>query len=102
MTVEGYDQIPCASDWICRQNMAETVCLCLEEGLVDEHLLGFDACPMQATVDLNYYTLLNNANRMKFSREMFEDDSIQASAVAGGLAFFGNTKGGAAVEEEIG
>ncbi len=102
LAAAGFDQIPMASDWTCHQNIPQFVYFYMEAGLVDEHLLGFDACPMQATVDLNYYTLLNNANRVKFSREMFEDDSIQASAVAGGLAFFGNTKGGAAVEEEIG
>ena len=69
----GYDQIPCTSDWCCNQNTAQTVWFFLEEGLVDEHLMGFLAVPWQHTTDVNYYTLLNNAQRMKYARAMFEE-----------------------------
>ena len=102
LAAAGFDQIPEASDWTCHQNIPQFVYFYMEAGLVNEHLLGFVANPMQATVDLNYYTLLNNANRMKFSREMFEDESILKAAVAGGSSFFGSFNGGVAVEEEMG
>lgn len=69
----GYDQIPCTSDWSCNQNTAQTVWFFMEEGLVDEHLLGFLAVPWQHTIDVNYYNLLNNAQRMKYARKMFEE-----------------------------
>ena len=71
----GYDQIPCASDWLCRQNMAQTVWLCLEEGLCDEHMLGFMNAPWLSATDLNYYSLLNGAQRTKYARAMFEEYS---------------------------
>ncbi len=71
----GYDQIPCASDWLCRQNMAETVWLCLEEGLCDEHMLGFMNAPWLSATDLNYYSLLNGAQRTKYARAMLEEYS---------------------------
>ena len=71
----GYDQIPTASDWLCRQNMAETVWLCLEEGLCDEHMLGFMTAPWLSTTDLNYYSLLNGAQRLRYARAMLEEYS---------------------------
>ena len=71
----GYDQIPCASDWLCRQNMAQTVWLCLEEGLCDEHMLGIMNAPWLSATDLNYYSLLNGAQRTKYARAMFEEYS---------------------------
>ena len=71
----GYDQIPAASDWLCRQNMAETVWLCLEEGLCDEHMLGFMTAPWLSATDLNYYSLLNGAQRLRYARAMFEEYS---------------------------
>lgn len=74
----GYDQIPCASDWLCRQNMAQTVWLCLEEGLCDEHMLGFMNAPWLSATDLNYYSLLNGAQRTKYARAMFEEYSPEA------------------------
>jgi hypothetical protein len=71
----GYDQIPCASDWLCRKNMAQTVWLCLEEGLCDEHMLGFMNAPWLSVTDLNYYSLLNGAQRTRYARAMFEEYS---------------------------
>ena len=101
----GFDQIPEASDWTCHQNIPQFVYFYMEFGMVDEQLLGFNANPMQATVDLNYYTLLNNANRVKFSREMFEDPAVQATAAAyyASISNEINAKArGKVVEEEIG
>ena len=69
----GYDQIPVSSDWTCQQNTSQQVYQYMECGYVNEHLLGFNVCPMQATVDVNYYSLLNNAHRMCMSREMFAE-----------------------------
>ena len=68
-----YDQIPVSSDWTCQQNTSQQVFQYMECGYVNEHLLGFNVCPMQATVDINYYSLLNNAHRLCLSREMFEE-----------------------------
>lgn len=67
----GYDQIPCASDWCFRQNIAQTVWLFIEENLCDEHLLGFIAVPWLFTTDVNYYSLLDNAHRLHHARRMF-------------------------------
>ncbi len=69
----GYDQIPTGSDWTSQQNMAQFVYLYIEHGYVNEHLLGFNTCPLQATVDINYYSLLNNAHRLNLAREMFTE-----------------------------
>jgi hypothetical protein len=69
----GYDQIPVSSDWTCQQNTSQQVFQYMECGYVNEHLLGFNVCPMQATVDINLYSLLNNAHRLCISREMFEE-----------------------------
>lgn len=69
----GYDQIPTATDWCFRQNIAQTVWLFLTEGICDEHLLGFIAVPWLPTTDLNYFSLLNNAHRLKHARAMFEE-----------------------------
>ena len=69
----GYDQIPGTSDWNNRQNLAETVWLWLTEDICDEHLLGFATLPWVHTTDLNYYTLMNNAQRMKYAKAMFEE-----------------------------
>ena len=69
----GYDQIPTGTDWCFRQNFAQTVWLCLEEGLCDEHLLGFLSVPWQRTWEMNYYTMMNNAQRLKYAKAMFHD-----------------------------
>ena len=69
----GYDQIPTATDWCFRQNFAQTVWLCLEEGLCDEHLLGFLSVPWQRTWEMNYYTIMNNAQRLKYAKAMYHD-----------------------------
>lgn len=69
----GYDQIPVGSDWTAQQNIAQLVYLYMEHGYDNEHLLGFNACPMQATVDINLYSLLNNAHRLNMAREMYEN-----------------------------
>ena len=69
----GYDQIPTATDWCFRQNFAQTVWLCLEEGICDEHLLGFLAVPWQRTWEMNYYTIMNNAQRLKYAKAMYAD-----------------------------
>ena len=101
----GFDQIPEASDWTCHQNIPQFVYFYMEFGMVDEQLLGFNANPMQATVDLNYYTLLNNANRVKVSREMFEDPAVQATAAAYYASISNDAVAkarGKVVEEEIG
>jgi hypothetical protein len=105
LSAAGYDQIPEASDWTCHQNIPQFVYFYMEFGLVNEHLLGFNAVPMQATVDLNYYTLLNNANRVKFSRAMFEDPDVQATAAAYYASISNDDEAkayGKVVEEEIG
>ena len=101
----GFDQIPEASDWTCHQNIPQFVYFFMEFGLSNEQLLGFNAVPMQATVDLNYYTLLNNANRMKFARGIFEDPDVQATANAYYASISQETAvkaAGKLVEEEIG
>ena len=36
-------------------------------------LLGFATLPWEKTTDLNYYTFMNNANRMKYAKAMFEE-----------------------------
>ena len=69
----GYDQIPTATDWCFRQNIAETVWLALTEEIVDEHMLGFMAVPWLPTTDVNYYSLLNNAHRLGYARRMLEE-----------------------------
>ncbi|MBQ9797931.1 MAG: hypothetical protein IJW50_09470 [Clostridia bacterium] len=105
LAAAGFDQIPEASDWTCHQNIPQFVYFYMEFGLVNEHLLGFNAVPMQATVDLNYYTLLNNANRVKFARAMFEDPDVQATAAAYYASISNDDEAkayGKVVEEEIG
>ena len=67
----GYDQIPTASDWRCRQNMAQTVWLFLEEGLVNEHLLGFMIAPWYPDMELYRYSILNCWQRMRYAKDMF-------------------------------
>ncbi len=71
----GYDQIPVGSDWTAQQNISQFVYLYMEKGYVNEHLLGFNACPMQATVDINLYSLLNNAHRLMLAKEMFDEEN---------------------------
>ena len=69
----GFDQIPTATDWCFRQNMAETVWLFLTEEICDEHLLGFLSVPWLLTTDVNYYSLMNNAHRLGHARKMLEE-----------------------------
>ncbi len=69
----GYDQIPVGSDWTCQVNMAQLVYQYMECGYVNEHLLGFNVAALQATTDVNLYSLLNNAHRLKLARQMFEE-----------------------------
>ncbi|MBQ9784482.1 MAG: family 20 glycosylhydrolase [Clostridia bacterium] len=69
----GYDQIPTASTWACHQNMAQTVRFCHDEGLIDEHLLGFFAVPWQGTTEINRYILLDDAYRTKYAKQLFEE-----------------------------
>ncbi len=69
----GYDQIPVGSNWTCHQNMAQTAYFYMEHDLLDAHLLGFAVFPQQATVNLNYYTLMDNAQRLSSSRKMLEN-----------------------------
>ena len=76
----GYDQIPIGTDWCFRQNFAQAVWFCLEEGLCDEHLLGFLSVPWQRTWDLNYYSIMNNAQRLKYARAMFEEYTPEKAA----------------------
>ena len=76
----GYDQVPTATDWCFRQNFAQTVWLFLKEGIADEHLLGFLAVPWQRTWDLNYYSIMNNAQRLKYARAMFEEYTPEKAA----------------------
>ncbi len=68
----GYDQIPCASTWACHQNMAQTVLHCYQEGVINEHLLGFLAVPWQPTDEAGRYLLMDDAYRTKFAKELFE------------------------------
>lgn len=68
----GYDQIPTVSTWACHQNLAQTILLFEEEGLMDEHLLGFLDAPWQMTTTDNVYTLLDDAHRLKYAKELFE------------------------------
>ena len=88
----GYDQIPIASDWCFRQNFAQTVWLFLEEGMCDEHLLGFASAPWAHVSDMTYYTMLNNANRLKYAKAMYNDyhtigrDALLARIVAPNLS----------------
>lgn len=68
----GYDQIPVASNWACQQNMAQTVLFCKEEGLIDEHLLGFIDAPWTRTTEAERYWLLDDAYRTKHAKELFD------------------------------
>ena len=68
----GYDQVPCASTWCCHQNIAQTVLLFKEKGLIDEHLRGFMTAPWQMTDAYGLYTLMDEAYRTKYAKELFE------------------------------
>ena len=68
----GFDQVPCVSTWACHQNAAQTLHFFEREGIANEHLLGFVAAPWARTDRDNLYTLLNDAHRMKYVKEMFE------------------------------
>ena len=68
----GYDQIPCVSTWACDQNIAQVIHFFEKEGIADEHLLGFLSTPWQPTDKVSLYTLLNDAYRSKYAKEMFE------------------------------
>lgn len=68
----GYDQIPTASTWACHQNIAQTVLFCHKKGMIDDHLKGFIVAPWAKTVSVNVYTLLNDAHRLKYAKELFE------------------------------
>ena len=72
LTRLGYDQVPAFSTWACHQNAAQTVLFCRDEGLIDEHLLGFLAVPWQGTDEVSRYLLLDEAHRTKYARELFE------------------------------
>ena len=69
----GYDQIPIGTDWWYQENIAETMWLLLTENVWDEHMLGFMAVPWMRTWDLNYYSILNNAHRLKYAKRLFEE-----------------------------
>lgn len=73
----GYDQVPCASTWVCHQNMAQTVKFCLDHNLVDEHLLGFVAVPWQMTDEVSRYILLDDAHRTKYAKQLFDEYSLK-------------------------
>ncbi len=68
----GYDQIHIGSNFTCHENLPQFVYYFMSTGIADDQLLGFNATSMQATVDLNYYTLIDLAMRMGESRKMFE------------------------------
>ena len=68
----GYDQIPCVSTWACHQNIAQIIHFFEKEGIMNEHFLGCLTAPWQATDRISLYTLLNDAHRNKYAREMFE------------------------------
>ena len=68
----GYDQIPCVSTWACHQNIAQIIQFFEDEGMADEHLLGFLTAPWHPTDREGLYTLLNDAHRNKYARRMFE------------------------------
>ncbi len=68
----GYDQIPTASTWACHQNIAQTVLFFHEKGIVNERLKGFMVAPWAKTISLNLYTLLNDAHRLKYAKDLFE------------------------------
>ena len=72
LTRLGYDQVPAFSTWACHQNAAQTVLFCRDEGLIDEHLLGFLAVPWQRTDEVSRYLLLDDAYRTKYAKELFE------------------------------
>ena len=76
----GYDQLPAMTDWNCRQNINQTVWFTLTEGIADEHMLGYMAAPWLPTTDLNFYSLLNNAQRLKYARAMFEEYTPEGRA----------------------
>ena len=67
----GYDQIPTSCDWRCRQGLAQTMWLFLEEGIADEHMLGMMAAPWMSNVESLFYGQMNNANRLKYARDMY-------------------------------
>ena len=68
----GYDQVPCVSTWACHQNAAQILEFFDSEGITDEHLLGLLDASWQPTDEISLYTLLNDAHRMRYAREMFE------------------------------
>ncbi|MBQ8309570.1 MAG: hypothetical protein IJX80_00975 [Clostridia bacterium] len=68
----GYDQIPCVSTWACHQNAAQMLLFFEKEGIANEHLLGFLDASWQRTDRDSLYTLLNDAHRMKYAKELFE------------------------------
>lgn len=68
----GYDQIPCVSTWACDQNAAQVIDFFEREEIMDGHFLGLLDAPWQATDRISLYTLLNDAHRMRYAREMFE------------------------------
>ncbi len=68
----GYDQIHLGSNFTCHENLPQFVHYYMMTGIADDRLLGFNASSMQATVDLNYYTLVDLASRVAAAREMFE------------------------------
>jgi hypothetical protein len=76
----GYDQIPVGSAWTCQVNMAQLVYQYMECGYVNEHLLGFNVAPLQATTDINRYALLNDAHRLGLARGMFEEQYPEVEA----------------------
>ncbi len=68
----GYDQIPCVSTWACDQNAAQVINFFENEGIMDEHFLGLLDAAWAPTDEISLYTLLNDAHRMRYAREMFE------------------------------
>jgi hypothetical protein len=76
----GFDQIPVGSDWTCQQNTSQLVYQYMEQGYVNEHLLGFNVAPLQATTDINRYALLNDAHRLGLARGMFEEQYPEVEA----------------------
>jgi hypothetical protein len=68
----GYDQIPCVSTWACDQNAAQIINYFENQGIMDEHFLGLLDAPWAPTDNASRYTLLNDAYRMKYAKEMFE------------------------------
>ena len=72
LAAHGYDQIPCVSTWASHQNIAQVIHFFEKEGIMNEHFLGCLTAPWQATDRISLYTLLNDAHRNKYAREMFE------------------------------